>query len=135
MESPQTFVKISDHILWIESIVWPNQRENDSTEIPTNGNESTTTAEEPPHSFSENHGLTTPEISSSRRMKTINSDGTLTSDGINDELHEIHKFLNVNTILIGIILFLVLCILWIMWNDGVCIKAAPPVEYRMSTQV
>lgn len=97
--SPQVFVRVSDYVSWIEMVVWPNPEPAKSSTPPTNNKRTTTP--------NPNHD-------------------TIILSQIDDELHEIHTFLNVNLILIVLILFFVLCISCILWSDGLCIRAILP---------
>lgn len=117
----QIFVRVSEYSSWIETIVWPSKNESTTTEkIPVSSSDNVIISSEQTASpGSENKSTTT------EKTPPITDDIILLSQ-IDDELHDIHIFLNVNLILIMLILFFVLCISGILWSDGLCLRAVLP---------
>ncbi len=126
--SPQIFVQISDHLSWIENIVWPNRNESTTTEIP--GPASNEIPGPAPTVIP-----TSTKIHISTTRTTPTSDDKIILSQIDEELHEIHMFLNLNLIVIVLILLLVLCIACILWSDGLCIRAVLPDQSLITTDV
>ncbi|XP_037036060.1 uncharacterized protein LOC119074161 [Bradysia coprophila] len=125
-ETRQMFVQLSEHVIWIENIVWPSSIVSSTT---------ISTEETSVSPFEYGSNISETNVFDSTTTTTPRSTVTKAASQIDAELHDIHIFLNVNLILIVVILFIVLCLSTILWSDGLCIREALPNQFLTSTDV